>query len=684
MDEQPLLTQEEINYFKQIYNVNYINKNNTSNADAVSFKIPQGTSFEDFTEKPSLLKGVPLSKISEDNNDLIDIDVSYFTQSTEHFNDGTNVYTPAFSNYIENMDKIIKNKSLSDSTKYTLLGKLLSNFKCANNNFNQRFIKFIIQYTKLISHNKFILLNQMNNLLQESVNEIGNCDYSNLEGISNKEVEDAIRTGDVFKMPLRAAINATKLAYSQGKAAVNTVSKVAALASGDSKPDLYDTEYTPLESANKAELTRVRNLASSVRSEIMAMKEFVNNKFCSKLELVNTVKKYPDSAFWLRTPGLVALTTSAVNTGAAFSLNDFGDTTKDLSTYLQNKSSTGQQLDHQIVFNQIDALRIASIVNTVCGPLLGLIIGLSIGTFLESEFYKNLRNSRMINLSFQTFLSKNHYDFTQISECSYRKDAMSYKGKFANSKNNINDYFITAKKYYDDQINNLDFYFFIYDYLCKTINISEIDDTADSADTADASDTGNKTVAVLDKNAEINNFLKKIASKNCSSEIDSRIFTYYNTYKEFNKLSEIDKNQILEDIDAVILSNVNKANCSNETVNSTEFNKISEHIKEKLPTFSIYQLVGDNYDSIIAEIDSCKSKSNSETAKNNYDIFLSKPKEEQIKILISRKITTSNDIKCPTSNSSNNFSLNLSLITGGKKSRKRKTQKRRQKTHRRR
>jgi hypothetical protein len=675
MDEQPLLTQEEINYFKQIYNINYINKNNTSNTDAVSFKIPQGTSFEDFTEKPSLLKGVPLSKISEDNNDLIDINVSYFTQSTEHFNDGTNVYTPAFSNYIENMDKIIKNKSLSDSTKYTLLGKLLSNFKCANNNFNQRFIKFIIQYTKLISHNKFILLNQMNNLLQESVNEIGNCDYSNLEGISNKEVEDAIRTGDVFKMPLRAASNAGQFAVSQGKAAVNTVSKVSALAIGNSKPDLYDTKYTPLESANKAELTRVRNLVSSVRSEIMAMKEFVNNDFCSKLELVNTVKKYPDSAFWLRTPGLVALTTSAVNTGAAFSLNDFGDTTKDLSTYLQNKSSTGQQLDHQIVFNQIDALRIASIVNTVCGPLLGLIIGLSIGTFLESEFYKNLRNSRMINLSFQTFLSENHYDFTQVSECSYRKDAMNYKGKFANSKNNINDYFITAKRYYDDQINNLDFYFFIYDYLCKTINISEVDDTPDAAD------AGNKTVDVLDKNTEINEFLKKIVSKNCISEIDSRYFNYYDTYKEFNKLSEIDKKQILEDIDVVILSNVNKANCSNQTVNSTEFNKISEHIKEKLPTFNIYQLVRNNYDSIIAAINSCKSKSNNETSQNNYDSFLSKPKEEQIKIFISKKITSSNDINCPTSNSSNNFSL--SLITGGKKSRKRKTQKRRQKTYRR-
>ena len=514
MGELILLTQMEMDKFSQIYNDNYLEKTTKS-----SSTVSSGSTTE-FNESPSLLKGVPLIQL-QGVGVLQSIDINTIVNFDEKFNDGSEVFTTEFMDHIREMDKIIKNSNLSSEAKYALFGKLFNSGKC-NNDFNQRFIKFILQYVKLISHNKSILLSNMRDLLTSSISEVGNCDYTNWEGISNKQVEDAIRSGEILRMPADAILTVADSVSRNATSAFNSFNNLVSSATAfKERPE--QIEIDDIDTGVVSEIQKIRELVSLVRTEIMAMKDFEKNNFCSKLEIVNTVKKYPDSAFWLRTPGLVALTTSAVNISAAFSLHSIKAATSAASSHLQT-----------------EALRIASIVNTACGPLLGLIIGLSVGTLLESKFYKDLRNSRMIYLSFQKFLATNNYK--AFSPCSYRNNATEYKNKFETAKERIDEYFSNTKTYYDDEITNLDFYFFIYDYFCKTksVSISEpmIVEEPPVIKTEEELNEEKKYLGIIEK---IRSCMSQLMSENDTSNSDSIKY-----YEEFLSKTFEDKVTILK------------------------------------------------------------------------------------------------------------------------------------------
>jgi hypothetical protein len=94
---------------------------------------------------------------------------------------------------------------------------------------------------------------------------------------------------------------------------------------------------------------------------------------------------------------------------------------------------------------------------------------LTIGTFLESDFYKDLRSSRMLHLKFLKFIQQNQTEFGEtFDNCSFRHNSNVYEAKFSSVKKDIDKYFFISQIYYDSNISKLEDYFFIYDYICKT------------------------------------------------------------------------------------------------------------------------------------------------------------------------------------------------------------------------
>jgi hypothetical protein len=682
------LSDIEIKQFSNIYYNNYLNIHDAMDQDRIKFGVSRINDTELNSANYSLLKGVPLIQIP--NQRLININIDYLT-SPDKFVNNQNVYTQVFSKHMKDINVIITNESLSDSTKYALLGKLLNKFKCNNNNFNSRFIKFILRYINTIAHNKYLLLEKMGALLIKEISSIGKCDYANWEGIANKEVEDAFRSGEVLSNIPVVAGNAAEYVASVMASMGNAVSVGISSARGTSSSLPFNSEYNKTIIPNKYKLDPLRDLVKLIRTELMTMHEYVKNKFCSKLELTRTIQKYPDSAFWLRTPGLVAITTSAVNCGAAFSLNDFGDTTSLFATHLQNSAEK---------YSAEAATRIASIVNTVCGPLLGLIVGLSLGTLVESQFFKDLRSSRIIYLTFLKLI-KNHYPDLTLAECSYRGNSPDYMDKFMNSKRDIDSYYEEATQYYDDSVKNLNFYLFVYDYICRPFepnvegNVEDVEENVneDVEENVNEVDTKNveRTIAIF-------SFLNKINRKTCASDISTS--AYKNTYYKFNMLPEEQRIQMLQDINVDALSKFTSGNCTANKLLSSDFSAITQHIQSKLHNTDDIS-TGDaedetvntndistndtenNYDAVFANLAKCRIINTNTFSNYYYDEFLKKDKATQIKIIDQIGMTPSNTIKCKTPMQARTLLLGLGLGIGGKKSRKlRKTQKRRQNTYR--
>ena len=185
------------------------------------------------------------------------------------------------------------------------------------------------------------------------------------------------------------------------------------------------------------------------------------NNFCSTFELVKTVEIKKDDPWWYRTPSLVATATASTNLATKVSLDSSPImNTKDLARTISVDNSLAQH-----------AVALATITNAVCGPIIGLFIGLAIGTFLESEFFKNLRSSRLINLQFINYINSDKNLINELrkntNNCSYSVDKISYIKRFTDVDNDIKNYEKEAKENYDDYIENLFFYLFIYDYICE-------------------------------------------------------------------------------------------------------------------------------------------------------------------------------------------------------------------------
>lgn len=460
------ITEDEKTKFLQIYKSNYLENIGS--------------------EKPDLLKNIFVR-----NEGISGIDFENFNIDTgfnARFNDEHNstVYTPAFKRSLVKMNTIIENSNYSDTLKYTLLGKLLSDYRCANANFDERFMKFILEYTDKLNHNKNLLLNQLDIFMRSIISFIGNCDYENWERISNKAVEDAIR-GVFHKFP-NAIQNLPTTIKNIPKAAASTVIatgvgvKEKTKSVTQSVTDVFTGKHSRvvppvgqrIESTtpeNPKNLQQLRKLVNSVRIEFISFNDLFKNNYCSQFELVETIKQHNESPWWYRTPGLVATTAAAVNvtTSLSFGLTNTDLKTDDLAIQISSANPA---------FSHATSFAFAQLTNAICGPLLGLFASLAIGTLLESEFYKNLRNSNIINAKFITLINteQKYIDIANQgrNSCSYRKESSEYISKFIESYKLMKEYNISAKDNFDKYITNLRYYLFIFDYACKTNKIVDL------------------------------------------------------------------------------------------------------------------------------------------------------------------------------------------------------------------
>lgn len=468
------ITEDEKTKFLQIYKSNYLENIGS--------------------EKPDLLKNIFVRNegISGIDFENFNIDKGFIAT----FNDEakSTVYTPAFKRSLVEMNTIIENSNYSDALKYTLLGKLLSDYRCANANFDERFMKFILEYTDKLNHNKNLLLNQLDIFMRSIISFIGNCDYENWERISNKAVEDAIR-GVFHKFPnaiqnlpttiqnLPTTIKNIPKAAASTAIATGVVVKEKTKSVTQSVTDVFTGKHSPrvvppvvqqIESTSTLEpknLEQLRKLVNSVRIEFISFNDLFKNNYCSQFELVETIKQHNESPWWYRTPGLVATTAAAVNvtTSLSFGLTNTDLKTDDLAIQISSANPA---------FSHATSFAFAQLTNAICGPLLGLFASLAIGTLLESEFYKNLRNSNIINAKFITLINteQKYIDIANQgrNSCSYRKESSEYISKFIESYKLMKEYNISAKDNFDKYITNLRYYLFIFDYACKTNKIVDL------------------------------------------------------------------------------------------------------------------------------------------------------------------------------------------------------------------
>jgi hypothetical protein len=201
--------------------------------------------------------------------------------------------------------------------------------------------------------------------------------------------------------------------------------------------------------------------------------------FCSFIELAKTYEKTNHSPYWLTIPRLsmMIMSSSSIITSAV--LTNTGTTTTTL---------TKEFTQHHFA----NALMLATFITTTLSPLVGLIISLGIGTLLESKFWKDLRNSRLINLEFMKFISTQE-GFAQMLNteniddsnihCSFRLRKDEYINKFKEVNANISEYNEITRKYFDDHIDKLYFYLFVYHLSCKIKpelrNLSKMDEYID-------------------------------------------------------------------------------------------------------------------------------------------------------------------------------------------------------------
>ena len=488
---------------------------------------------------PSLLKGIninivginkmstPLSLVIDENhfindnvsNDLKKILLVEIPNNTSQHE----IYTKIFKKYIIIFNDVIKNKSYTKDLKLVMLGKLLTNFKCNNNNFKDRFKSFILDYSSILYYNKQILIEKIKSLVYNSSIKIGNCDWQRFDSLRIKSVESMFSNisssngpdissslsllGNNVKTGVRRFLgkrtttsqgnlkkiqdideeNYNKLSNEQK----NDIDKINLENIQKEKEELdkknkeiedniliqeeklsdeqklinknrRDQEETNNELERKT-LKEIDNLTKSIRIKIMSLNVQCKNNFCSTFELVKTVEVKKDDPWWYRTPSLVAMTTASTNLITKVSLDSSNIGTTNLTNAI---SRSGDQIMAQ------HAVALATLTNAVLGPIIGLFIGLAIGTFLESEFFKNLRSSRLINLQFINYINSDKKLIVDLrndntSNCSYGVNKLDYIKRFNDVNIDIKKYEKEAKENYDDYIENLYFYLFIYDYICE-------------------------------------------------------------------------------------------------------------------------------------------------------------------------------------------------------------------------
>ena len=438
-----LFTEEEKTLFINIYNFNFLNK------------------LRDPTI--NLFKGIDITPISD--NETISYE-KFEINDNLLFNDNTNVYTPEFKQSMIDIDNIINNEGHDDNLKYILIGHKLNDFECNKNNFRFKLIKHILNYCKCIKINKSILLKNQQKAIQRAAILIGNCDFESLESFSIKEIEDWIR--ELPDTNLEIFMNRLKSMGSIGTYFNNKVAKIMNRIKGkreiDETPEREIDQIQPQEQQTEPDkiiLKEITDKMNRVRMNIMSLDELNKNNFCTDFEMALTYEKYKTSKKWFSNPQLVAF----AGANATMTIQSI---VKTYDTKINPVESVIRQTTHRI-----NPHALATFVTTALGPLIGLFISIGVSFFLDSEFYKNLRNTRQINLNFIKWISKNSFLTNELESggsCSYRNDKIDYTRRVESATLIINEYLDQANQHFNQHIKKLEFYLYAYYYRCKIIN----------------------------------------------------------------------------------------------------------------------------------------------------------------------------------------------------------------------
>lgn len=556
MSEKKCIKLSDINYneindvnenFQEIYKNNYFNsikKKEYCKSETFS----KLNKFEDNFEEaaPTLISGIVVEQFGE-KKELIDL------------NDNDDIRDFLMKDVADKNTLIVKNlkkineiniRKIEKEVKILLISKIVF-----TNTQEFNFQKFVLNYCKVIVHNKFILTQKLREYIFLSLELIGGCDWNHLESLRNKWVDDKIRekiyyikgkkvekmknVGDkeydrsleskylcldkylkeknlfgekpnYFKLSDDSSfhnlkslndlilginnintINTTKiknwcigepdLANEKKVGGMWNIFKVTRDRKSKTVKDFKDAVVTKLDifstSADEKEnyYEKLSNFVTFEKNNIINSINYLKYNFISKIEVAKTVEKTQYDSWWSRTPSIVAYsilsTTTTVN-----SLNyQFGEAPATFANIQSNMN------------NENFGLYLGQVMHIAMGPLIGLAVGVIIGSIIESKWFKGLRTTRLQNLKFQDFITEYEEKNEKISEKIIITEKITEKGSTKTKKGCIYAdtyvYLLRFKlvellrvfyericyKYFDAHIENIQNFCFIY----ETIYINE-------------------------------------------------------------------------------------------------------------------------------------------------------------------------------------------------------------------
>jgi len=218
------------------------------------------------------------------------------------------------------------------------------------------------------------------------------------------------------------------------------------------------------EMVRDAQYKALKDLVSGQRTNIMNKYQLLKNQFCCNSELAATAASNPVDLWWSRTPSLVAYAVATTNLTANAMMNQGLGGLPSFSV-----TSIASQISPMV--SASSSIALASVINAALGPIMGLFVGVVVGTISESLWFKDLRNSRLANLAFQSFIDseknlKNKLEKNEIlvnnNICTYRGHRKEYIFRFflAQSINALYD--SLCEEYFVKPLKKLDFYMFLY------------------------------------------------------------------------------------------------------------------------------------------------------------------------------------------------------------------------------
>jgi hypothetical protein len=473
--------------FSKIYNENYYSRSSKLGYCNRDNGFQQ---FDKETDKileniPSLLSGIMIEQLLNDDGseitELIDINTSEFLLKHIVQNEGAKI--------LDILKKIININSRNISKEVKIL--LVSKLKFSNTQADA-FKKFILNYCKILVHNKYILIQKLKEIIRISIELIGGCDWNNYESMRNKYIEDSLRTTKKLLksvLPGKSKIITNKNLddkifcfeeYLKGNNIFSTSVKnyLANMINNDgsditfqdinifisyiidrisfnsdevkslcSKHIIGGTTGTRGRKAdskfksgifNKIDFTnwfprskgydKLTELITNEKNNIINYYNYLNYNFISKFEVAKTAEVTNWDPWWLRTPSIVAYSVLATTTEVTAINYQYSESVPDWKTTTDTFNSISS--NGNVNEHNLN-LFLAQVMHISMGPIIGVFVGAVVGSILESKWFKNLRTTREQNLRFQDFITNYEKKEGKINE---KIISLTKKEKTHNSK----------------------------------------------------------------------------------------------------------------------------------------------------------------------------------------------------------------------------------------------------------